>query len=166
MAMTATQTMHQTKIDIDENNRRQLVELLNHHLADTFDLYSQSKQAHWNVKGMDFYALHKLFDDVAEAVEPFVDTVAERVTALGGTAQGTLRMAAEASSLPEYPADLDSGEAHIRALVDRFSAYAKRCREGISRSEELGDMTTADLFTEISRAVDLKLYFLESHLQG
>ncbi len=158
--------MYSSKIDFDKKTREKLVGLLNQRLADTFDLYSQTKQAHWNVKGIHFIQLHLLFDEAAGAVEPFVDTIAERATALGGYATGTVRMAAGASSLPEYPTEATAGHEHLQAVVERFAKYAKDNREALERSGDWGDPTTEDLFTEISREVDKQLYFLESHLQG
>ena len=155
-----------THVDIPAEKREALVEMLNRHLADTFDMYSQAKQAHWNVKGKDFYQLHLLFDEVAEDLDGFVDLIAERATSLGGYATGTVRMAAEASSIPEYPTDAVAGPDHVRALVERLGTYANRVRQAIDDADELGDPSTADLYTEISRAVDKRLWFLEAHLQG
>jgi starvation-inducible DNA-binding protein len=165
MKLINEQTTFDTKIDIKSEARKELIELLNQQLADTSDLYSQTKQAHWNVKGMEFQQLHELFDKVAEKIEPYVDAIAERVTTLGGVAMGTNRMSAANSTLPEYPL-ISDGKAHLEAVVDRFAAYAASTRASIRRSEELDDPTTADLFTDISKDVDLSLYFLESHLQG
>lgn len=152
------------KFDISSSNREKLVDLLNQSLADTADLVSQAKQAHWNVKGMNFWQLHELFDVVYEALEGYVDVIAERVTTLGGTANGTVRMAAANSKLSEFPSDLTSGEKFVSAVRDRLASYAASVRECIDKSEDLDDPTTADLYTEISREVDKQLYFLESHL--
>ncbi|MDB5352625.1 MAG: DNA-binding protein starvation-inducible [Planctomycetota bacterium] len=154
-----------TRIDLPAEKRERLCEMLNSHLADTFDLMSQTKQAHWNVKGKDFYQLHLLFDEIAEELEDFIDLIAERCTSLGGYATGTVRMAAEGSSLPEYPVDAVNGMDHIEALVERFSLYAARIRQAIDDADKLDDRTTADLFTEISRDVDKRLWFLEAHIQ-
>src|SRR6185503_11431615 len=106
---TKTDRTFETRIDSAVDTRGKVIELLNARLADTFDLYSQLKQAHWNVKGSDFIQLHLLYDQVAESVLEFVDTIAERATALGGLALGTARMAAEASTLDEYPLDAVEG---------------------------------------------------------
>ena len=155
-----------THIDIKQNVRDQEIEILNQQLADTFDLYSQVKQAHWNVKGTNFYQLHELFDELAEEVLGFVDLIAERVTQLGGTATGTARMAASASTLPEYPLDVVDGPDHVACLVDRYGRYAASTRAAIDTTDELGDPTTADLLTDVSRVVDKQLWFLEAHLQA
>ncbi|MFE4107953.1 DNA starvation/stationary phase protection protein Dps [Almyronema epifaneia] len=153
-----------TRIDLSADIRAQVVDVLNQTLAATLDLKTQTKQAHWNVKGMDFYQLHELFDEMAGELEGYVDMVAERATALGGTAMGTARMAASGSILPEYPVDAILGEEHVTALAERYAAYAKHVREAIDATDEMGDADTADLYTEISRTVDMRLWFLEAHL--
>ena len=162
----AARTRHfPTHIDIPADRRERLVEMLNQHLADSLDLFTQTKQAHWNVKGKDFYQLHLLFDETAGEVGEFVDLIAERATSLGGYAMGTARMAAEHSALPEYPVDAVEGMDHVAALVERFAAYAASIRRGVEEADGLGDPTTADLYTQISRAVDKRLWFLEAHIQ-
>ena len=155
-----------THIDIPAEARAALIEQLNDSLAGTFDLMSQTKQAHWNVKGKDFYQLHLLFDEIAEELSGFADDLAERAVSLGGYATGTVRMAAERSALPEYPTDAVEGMQHVAALVDRFGRHAAHLRESIDTAGELGDQSTADLYTEISRAVDKRLWFLEAHIQA
>jgi starvation-inducible DNA-binding protein len=155
-----------TSIDIPAEKRGQLIGLNNQMLADTFDLLSQTKQAHWNVKGPQFIALHELFDDFADTLTEHVDTVAERVTALGGLAMGTARMAAASSRLPEYPTDITDGLDHVRALSSRYASYGASAREAIDMSTELGDQDSADIFTDISRDIDKYLWFLEAHLQA
>ncbi len=154
-----------THIDIPAEKRAALIEGLNRHLAETFDLYSQVKQAHWNVKGKDFYQLHLLFDEIAEEIEPFIDLLAERVTLLGGYANGTARMAAEHSDLPEYPTDAVEGREHIEALVERFGQYVGPIRAASIEADDIGDPATADLYNDISRVADKRLWFLEAHLQ-
>jgi starvation-inducible DNA-binding protein len=165
-ATTIKTKTFKTSIDIPEPTRVTMISLLNTRLADAFDLYSQLKQAHWNVKGRDFIQLHELFDELAASVLVFVDDIAERGVELGGYATGTARMAAANSSLPEYPTSAVDGEQHLRALVERMAKFGAKVREGIDTSANAGDADTADLFTEISRAVDKHLWFLEAHLQA
>src|SRR5262249_43910701 len=127
----------------------------------------QSDQtAHWNVKGPEFFQLHELFDDLAEGVEGYIDMVAERATALGGEAMGTVRMAASASRLAEYPTTLKRGIQHVEALAERYGQVAAGVRAAIDTADKVGDKDTADLFTEISRGLDKHLWFLEAHLQS
>ena len=165
-ASEAHAPMFRTHLEIPAERRAALVVHLNQSLANTFDLLSQTKQAHWNVKGKDFYQLHLLFDEIAGELSEFVDKLAERATSLGGYAMGTARMAAENSELPEYPTDVVEGMAHVAALVERFGRYAAHTRASIGDCDDLGDPTSADLYTEISRTVDKRLWFLEAHLQG
>lgn len=158
--------LHETRIDIPEDARRKLVDLLNRQLADTTDLFTQVKYAHWNVKGTDFIQLHLLFDDIATNLLGFSDLIAERATTLGGTAAGTARQAAAASTLPEYPDAAVNGMDAVRAVSDRVAAYAASTRRAMGESDDLGDTSTSDLFTEVSRQVDKDLWFLEAHLQS
>lgn len=163
--MNPTTRTYKTHVDLDVTVRGEMIGLLNQQLADSLDLYSQAKQAHWNVKGMNFIALHKLFDDVAAAVEEMIDTIAERVTALGADAQGTVRMSAANSTLPEFPGDLDSGEAFVHAMVERVGAFANSNRRAATSALEADDEITGDVFVGITRELDKLLYFLEAHVQ-
>ncbi|MGY4631504.1 DNA starvation/stationary phase protection protein Dps [Thermostichus sp. OS-CIW-29] len=165
--VTAEKTrLYPTQIDLPAEARAQLVELLNQSLADTLNLKTQVKQAHWNVKGMHFIALHEMFDTFASTLENYVDMLAERVTALGGIARGTARIVAQTSTLPEYDLAAEEGRDHLQALAARYAQYAASVRRNIDRTTELGDADTADLFTEISRQIDKDLWFIEAHLQA
>ena len=166
-AMTANaDRMFETAVDLPAETRTAMIALLNQHLADTSDLYSQTKQAHWNVKGIHFYPLHLLFDQLAEHREDESDDIAERAVQLGGYATGTVRMAAASSRLPEIPTDIDTGESYVRTLVERYGLHANNTRQGIDIADQAGDADTADLLTEISRQVDKDLWFLQAHLQA
>ena len=160
------QRLYATRIDLPETTRAEVINILNHSLATTLDLKTQVKQAHWNVKGINFYQLHLLFDEMATELEGYVDLIAERATTLGGTAMGTARMAVADTILPEFPLDLANDQDYVVALADRYAAYGKMVREAIDKTGTLGDADTADLYTGISRAIDQRLWFLESHLQG
>jgi starvation-inducible DNA-binding protein len=158
--------MNPTKNDIPAEKRISLAQLLNERLAELIDLQLQAKQAHWNVKGPTFIALHELFDSVSEETEGFVDTVAERIVALGGIAEGTLGAVGKRTKLPAYPVNITSGRDHVEALSTSLAAVGKSVRAAIDRATELGDADTADLFTGVSRDIDKKLWFVEAHLQG
>ncbi len=158
--------MNPTKNDLPADKRGSLCQLLNERLADLIDLQLQAKQAHWNVKGPSFIALHELFDSVAEGIEEFVDTVAERVVALGGIAEGTIRIVGQRTKLAAYPLNITSGRDHVEALSTALATAGKAVRTAIDRATELSDADSADLFTEISRDFDKKLWFVEAHLQG
>ena len=155
-----------TKNDLPGKARVDLVALLSQHLADTTDLFTQVKTAHWNVKGPHFIALHELFDKLAEQLEDHADTIAERATALGGLAVGTVRQAAKTSRLKEPQAATVDGVQLVGSLVDCYAQLASATRAAIARATELDDVGTADLFTQLSRDLDKSLWFLEAHLQG
>ncbi len=158
--------MFKTKNDIPEATRVKVIELLNARLADCIDLQTQTKQAHWNVKGPNFIALHELFDDINEDVEEYVDEIAERAVQLGGSVQGTVRMAAKRSSLPEYPMNAADGRSHVEAMSTALGAFGKVARKSIQEASDLGDLDAADLFTEVSRGIDKWLWFVEAHMQA
>ncbi len=156
--------MHRTKNDLSEATRSAAVSLLNARLADAIDLMHQAKQAHWNVRGPSFIALHKLFDEIVDSVEEYMDLIAERVVQLAGTAQGTIRLAAKHSALSEYPPEISDEHHHVDALSSALAAFGKGVRHAIDQADELHDRDTADIFTEISRGVDKYLWFVEAHL--
>lgn len=153
-----------TRIDLSPEVRKQMIALLNQQLADTFDLYSQTKHAHWNVKGAQFYPLHELFDKLAAELEGYVDMIAERATALGGLALGTVRLSAANSRLAEYPPEVTGSLAAVEALAERYATLAASTRSAIGVADP-SDADTADLLTEVSRGLDKDLWFLEAHLQ-
>lgn len=157
---------YSTKNDLPEATRHQAVELLNQRLADCIDLQTQCKQAHWNVKGPAFIALHKLFDEISEAVEEYVDLLAERVVQLGGIAEGTVGVVAKRSSLVDYPLGLTTGQEHVAALSDALAMFGRTARVAIEEMNELEDADSADILTEISRGVDKWLWFVEAHQQS
>jgi starvation-inducible DNA-binding protein len=167
MSKTGLEThLYKTRIDIPESTRAKVTELLNTSLAASLDIWTQTKQAHWNVKGKDFYQLHLLFDDVADVLYEHIDLIAERITTLGGIAHGTARNSASNSFLPEYPNTAEMNEeAHINAVAERLAAYAKHLREAIDKTDEWDDQDTNDLYVGISREVDKKLWFVEAHIQ-
>lgn len=163
---TAGTRLFETEIDIPATRRSELNALMNKRLASAVDLQTQVKQAHWNVKGPCFIGLHELFDTINEAVESYVDLIAERIVQLGGVAEGTARVAAGRSQLAEYPLDIAEGPAHIEALARALSTFGEEARRTIGEATALEDAGTADLFTEVSRGVDKWLWFVEAHAQS
>ena len=159
-------TVYETLNDLPKPARIQLNELMNQRLADAIDLQSQLKQAHWNVKGPNFIGLHKLFDEIYEAVGDYVDLVAERIVQLGGVAEGTVRVAAVRSRLESYPLTAGDGPAHVEAVSKALATFGREVRLSIDEATELDDADTADLFTEISRGIDKWLWFVEAHAQA
>ncbi len=162
----AATSLYRTKNDLPEATRVEVIGLLNQRLADSIDLQTQCKQAHWNVKGPNFIALHKLFDEINEDVEEYVDLLAERVVQLGGIAEGTAGIVVERSTLIDYPVGLSTGAEHVAALSDALAMFGRGARVGIEEMNALEDADSADILTEISRGVDKWLWFVEAHQQG
>ena len=158
--------MYETENDISKERRSELTALMNRRLADAVDLQMQMKQAHWNVKGPSFIGLHELFDKVARSVEGYVDQIAERIVQLGSIAEGTVRLAASRTRLPEYPLEIAEGMAHVEGVARALSTFGKEARATIDEANALDDADTADLFTEISRGIDKWLWFVEAHSQA
>lgn len=158
-------TLNPTKNDLSADSRLKAITLLQARLADCADLQTQAKQAHWNVKGANFIALHKLFDDVYRDVGDYVDEIAERGVALGGTMYGTARSIAKQTSLAEYPLEIKGWREHVTALAAALSTFGKLARSAIEESTQFGDADTADLFTGVSRGIDKWLWMVEAHQQ-
>jgi starvation-inducible DNA-binding protein len=158
--------MYDTRNDLPATVRSKMVELLNGRLADAIDLGAQAKHAHWNVKGPNFIALHELFDKVAEHIEDHIDTLAERVTALGGTAHGTIATVSRTTTLKQYPDDIVEGAQHVEALSSAVADFGAKVRKAIDEAARAGDADTSDLFTGVSRELDKDLWFLEAHLHA
>jgi starvation-inducible DNA-binding protein len=158
--------MYETENDISKSSRTELNALMNQRLASAVDLQMQMKQAHWNVKGPSFIGLHELFDKVDEAVESYVDMIAERIVQLGGIAEGTVRVAALRTRLAEYPLQIAEGMAHVEAVARALSTFGREARATIDEANALDDADTADLFTEVSRGIDKWLWFVEAHSQA
>jgi starvation-inducible DNA-binding protein len=157
--------MDKTRNDLPDNTRKAMIALLNARLADAIDLRLAIKQAHWNVKGPSFIAVHELFDQIQARVDTFVDDIAERAVSLGGAAHGTAQIAVKGSNLKPYPIDTMPQGDHLAAVADRIAAFGKLAREAIDAADEAGDKDTADLFTGVSRQLDKDLWFIEAHLQ-
>jgi starvation-inducible DNA-binding protein len=158
--------MHRTRNDLPEKTRMEMVSMLQERLADAIDLVTQSKQAHWNVKGPSFIGLHELFDAVYKHAGDDADLVAERIVQLGGVAEGTLRATVKRTGLPEYPLTIADGKDHVEALSRALATVGENVRKSIDQADEMGDKGTADVLTEISRSIDKDLWFVEAHNQA
>jgi starvation-inducible DNA-binding protein len=156
---------HATRNDLKSNVKKSSIELLNARLADAIDLALITKQAHWNIKGPHFIAIHEMLDGFRTELDTHVDTIAERAVQLGGTALGTTQVVAAESKLPPYPTDIYKTKDHLAALIDHYAATAKSVRTAVDEASEAGDADTADIFTAYSRALDKSLWFLEAHIQ-
>jgi len=156
--------MNSPDIGLTSNTKTEIIDLLNARLADAIDLALITKQAHWNLRGPTFIAVHELLDTLRDDIDEHVDIIAERVAQLDGVALGTVQSVGEATALPPYPTDIRKVADHVAALVERYAALSKSTRESIDAADEAGDADTADIFTAFSRSLDKSLWFLKSHL--
>ncbi len=157
--------LHETKNNLSANAKSVAIDLLNARLADAIDLALLTKQAHWNLKGPEFIAIHEMIDTFRTDVDGHVDTMAERVVQLGGTALGTTQVVAKTTTLAPYPTNIYKIGDHLHALIERYGQVANATRKAIDQADDAGDKDTADIFTEVSRALDKALWFLEAHTQ-
>ncbi|WP_158743322.1 DNA starvation/stationary phase protection protein Dps [Acidisphaera sp. L21] len=157
--------VHLHKTRNNQNAKAVAIELLQARLADGIDVSLITKQAHWNLKGPQFIGVHLMLDTFRTEQDEFVDTMAERITQLGGTARGTVQEVDKKTTLEPYPVDIYAVSDHIHALIDRYAKFANAIRENIDEIDEAGDPDTADIFTEVSRGIDKQLWFLEAHTQ-
>ena len=154
----------QSRNMLDSNAKSAAIALLNARLADSIDLGLAVKQAHWNLKGADFIAVHEMLDKLRLDMDDYADTMAERAAALGGNAAGTLQAVTSATQLAPYPTEIHAIADHLRALADRMAAMGNAVRQDIDDADDAGDPATADVFTEVSRGLDKWLWMVESHL--
>jgi starvation-inducible DNA-binding protein len=156
---------HKTTNDLTPNAKHAAIALLNTRVAETIDLALLTKQAHWNLKGPQFIAVHEMLDGFRTQIDEHVDTMAERVVQLGGTALGTTQAVAHGSKLTPYPTNIYTIKDHLHALIERYAVVANAMRKSIDEADEAGDADTADIFTAASRDLDKQLWFLEAHVQ-
>jgi starvation-inducible DNA-binding protein len=156
---------YQTRNDLPSNTKAVSIAVLNARLADAIDLALLTKQAHWNIRGPNFIALHEMIDGFRSEIDTHVDAMAERVVQLGGTALGTTQVVAAATTLTPYPTDIHASTDHLAALIERYARLGSSVRAAIDATAEAGDADTNDLLIAFSRALDKELWFLEAHVR-
>lgn len=158
--------MYKNRVALEDDVKQKVVDVMNVRLGAALDMYSQAKFAHWNVKGLNFYQLHLVFDATAKVIFKQIDPIAERITQLGGVANGTVRQSAAGSPIPAYNVNAVTGPEHLNALADALGVYCKELREASDDIEEIGDDPSADFFKQLVIEAEEELYFLESHLEA
>src|SRR6195256_2297085 len=156
---------YKTHNDLSSNAKSVSIGILNARLADAIDLALLTKQAHWNIKGPQFIALHEMIDGFRTELDDHVDTMAERAVQLGGTALGTTQAVAGSTTLAPYPTDIYAANDHLAALIERYAKVGSAVRGAIDETANAGEADTADLSNAFSVALDKALWFLEAHLQ-
>lgn len=155
--------MHPTYNPLPEQVRMQLVTILNQLVCDCLSLTYAAKQAHWNIKGQGFIAIHRLFDEVHDLGDTLVDSFAEMVTTLGGQAMGTIDYATSITRLAPFPLTINDSKQLIIELTERLAAVSQYLIEAIGQTETL-DKTTQNELMNAQVQINKKIYFLESHL--
>ena len=155
--------LRKTENDLADNTKKSSIALLNARVAEAIDLALVTKQAHWNMRGRQFIAVHEMMDGFRAQIDGHVDTMAERVVQLGGVALGTVQEVGKASQLSPYPTNIHKITEHLEALITRYGAVANNIRQAIDEADEAGDAGTADILTQVSRDLDKALWFLEAH---
>jgi len=163
---TTVKRMYKNRVALSDDIKTKTVEIMQGKLAASLDMYSQAKYAHWNVKGMNFYQLHLVFDATAKVIFKQIDPIAERITQLGGVANGTVRMSAANSPIPAYSVEAITGPEHLESLANSLGVYCKELRDASDKIDDLGDEPTADFFKQLVVEAEEELYFLESHLEA
>ena len=166
MQPTTVKRMYKNRVALPEDTKAKVVEIMQTKLAASLDMYSQAKYAHWNVKGMNFYQLHLVFDATAKVIFKQIDPIAERITQLGGVANGTVRMSAANSPIPAYSVEAVTGPQHLESLANSLGVYCKELRDASDKIDDLKDEPTSDFFKQLVVEAEEELYFIESHLEA
>ncbi len=156
----------QTTIGIKKANRKAVVEMLQQLLADEFLLYTKTRNAHWNVEGIDFHAMHVFFEEEYNKLEVFIDQIAERIRMLGFYSPGTLAEFLELSHLVENTPESNSSRSYISQLLKDHDTIIKFIRKSIGDNAEAhNDEGTADFITGILQEHEQMSWMLRASLK-
>jgi len=153
------------QIGLSDDARQQSITLLNKRLSDAYVLYTKTRNYHWNVTGMQFIELHKLFEDQYDALAENIDAIAERVRKLGGIAFGTLDEFKQNSAIEEQPGVVPSAEGMIRNLLHDHETVIQQLRKDIDKTDEINDMTTNDFLIGLAEDHEKIAWMLRAHLE-
>src|SRR3989441_10538129 len=154
-------------IGLSDSNRDGVVKLLIPLLADEYVLYTKTRNYHWNVVGPQFNDLHKFFAEQSEAIDDFVDDVAERARTLGGHAVATLGEFAEAARLKEHPGQYPSADDMLENLLADHEAIIRQLRaDADGAATKHHDAGTNDFLTGLMEEHEKMAWMLRSFQEG
>jgi len=155
----------ETNIGIDARHTREVCNELSRLLADEFILYTKTRNAHWNVAGIDFYDKHKFFEVQFRQLDDFIDSIAERIRSLGHRAPGTMAEYLQLSQLTEAEGSVSGSASLIKELVIDHECVIQKLRSNIARfANELQDAGTSDFITGLMEEHEKMAWFLRAHL--
>lgn len=158
-------TLKQLPLALEDNARKQSVEILNAVLVNTMTIRDLYKKHHWQMSGPTFYQLHLLLDKHYEEQAELVDLLAERIMALGGISIAMAPDVAELTSIPRPPKGREDVPTQIARLLEAHEIILRQAREGADQADEAGDDGTNDmLVSNVVRTNEPQVWFLAEHL--
>lgn len=158
-------TLKQLPLALEDNARKQSVEILNAVLVNTMTLRDLYKKHHWQMSGPTFYQLHLLLDKHYEEQAELVDLLAERIMALGGISIAMAPDVAELTTIPRPPKGREDVPTQIARLLEAHEIILRQAREGADQADEAGDDGTNDmLVSDVVRTNEPQVWFLAEHL--
>lgn len=143
---------------------QKIADELKHFLADTYTLYLKTQNFHWNVKGSDFYSLHKMFEEQYIELAAAVDEIAERLRALGSYTPASFSQFAQLTSIKEEKHEISAKEM-LEKLANDHEIMAQNALEMIPKAQKVHDEGTADLLIQRSKVHDKVAWMLKSSLE-
>lgn len=159
--------MRKLNIGLSEEQRKGVVDLLNRDVSDAYLLLIKTKKFHWDVVGPQFRSLHQIWEEHYEALTENIDSMAERVRALGGFPIGTAKGFLENASIKEQTDHIPLATEMVAQLVDDHEQVIRNMREHIDKcSEDFHDEGTADFLTGLMEQHEEMAWMLRSFIEG
>ena len=155
-----------TNIGISNINRQKVAEELSKLLADEFVLYTKTRNAHWNVEGLDFHSMHLFFESQYEQLDEIMDGVAERIRSIGHYAPATLKVYSQLTHLSEEQRGKNDSQGFIKELTSDHESIIIYLRENINKfANDYADAGTSDYITGLMETHEKMAWMLRSHLK-
>ena len=151
-------------IGITQKNRQAVSVALAKLLADEFVLYTKTRNAHWNVEGSDFHAMHLFFESQYEQLGDIMDSVAERIRTIGHYAPATLKSFLKLTHLSEYTESRNKSLDFIKELLGDHESIIEFIRGNINPfANTYKDAGTSDYITGVMEAHEKMAWMLRAH---